>query len=87
MRSREDTFTFRIGTSQLKAKVQEQPDGSIHASTGGAVRALAGCEEALGLRLAIGGQPVVLPTVYDTSELRSDVNSAVVRYLHEEGVE
>jgi acetyl/propionyl-CoA carboxylase alpha subunit len=27
------------------------------------------------------------PNVYDPSELRSDVNGKVVRYLHEEGTE
>ena len=29
----------------------------------------------------------MVPNVYDPSELRSDVNGKVVRYLHEEGTE
>lgn len=40
--------------------------------------------QALGLRLIIGAQTMMVPTVYDPSELRSDVNGKVVRYLHEE---
>merc|ERR1719410_2092139 len=44
-------------------------------------------EESLGLRLTIGGKTVMLPTVYDPSELRSDVNGKIVRYLHDEGAE
>ncbi|CAL1145523.1 unnamed protein product, partial [Cladocopium goreaui] len=46
-----------------------------------------GQEEALGLRLIIGAQTIMVPTVYDPSELRSDVNGKVVRYLHDEGTE
>ena len=48
---------------------------------------LKGQEEALGLRLIIGAQTIMVPHVYDASELRSDVNGKVVRYLHEEGAE
>lgn len=43
--------------------------------------------QALGLRLIIGAQTIMVPNVYDPSELRSDVNGKVVRYLHEEGTE
>ncbi|CAJ1437757.1 unnamed protein product [Effrenium voratum] len=41
----------------------------------------------MGLRLSIGAQTIVVPNVYDPSELRSDVNGKVVRYLHVEGAE
>ena len=30
---------------------------------------------------------MMVPNVYDPSELRSDVNGKVVRYLHDEGTE
>ena len=34
-----------------------------------------------------GTQTMMVPNVYDPSELRSDVNGKVVRYLHDEGTE
>ena len=37
--------------------------------------------------MVIGGQTIMVPNVYDPSELRSDVNGKVVRYLHDEGTE
>ncbi|CAJ1360967.1 unnamed protein product, partial [Effrenium voratum] len=67
--------------------VREQPDGSLYVSAGNLSQQLKGQEEAMGLRLSIGAQTIVVPNVYDPSELRSDVNGKVVRYLHVEGAE
>ncbi|CAE7605731.1 ACC1 [Symbiodinium natans] len=86
-RKRSDLYAFTINNKTLKAKVREQPDGSLYVSIGSISQQVKGQEEALGLRLIIGGQTIMVPTVYDPSELRSDVNGKVVRYLHDEGAE
>mmetsp|Transcript_87993 Transcript_87993/g.156027 ORF Transcript_87993/g.156027 Transcript_87993/m.156027 type:complete len:2134 (-) Transcript_87993:174-6575(-) len=86
-RSRADVFVFSINGSKIRAKVREQPDGSLYVSVGNSSQLIKGQEEALGLRLIIGGNTIMVPTVCDPSELRSDVNGKVVRYLHDEGTE
>ncbi|OLP76680.1 Acetyl-CoA carboxylase, partial [Symbiodinium microadriaticum] len=83
----QDVYAFTINNKTLKAKVREQPDGSLYVSIGSISQQVKGQEEALGLRLIIGAQTIMVPTVYDPSELRSDVNGKVVRYLHDEGTE
>ena len=85
-RMRSDVYAFTINSKTLKAKVREQPDGSLYVSIGSISQQVKGQEEALGL-LIIGAQTIMVPTVYDPSELRSDVNGKVVRYLHDEGTE
>lgn len=84
-RSRAETLDLKVGSSKMSAKVREQPDGSLYVTVGKTVQSIKGTEEALGLRLMIGAATVMLPQVYDPSELRSDVNGKVVRYLHDEG--
>ncbi|CAE7222177.1 ACC2, partial [Symbiodinium necroappetens] len=86
-RLRSDVYAFSINNKTLKAKVRQQPDGSLYVSIGSISQQVKGQEEALGLRLIIGAQTIMVPTVYDPSELRSDVNGKVVRYLHDEGTE
>eukprot|EP00930_Biecheleria_cincta_P038398 TRINITY_DN26381_c0_g2_i1.p1 TRINITY_DN26381_c0_g2~~TRINITY_DN26381_c0_g2_i1.p1 ORF type:complete len:2142 (-),score=492.71 TRINITY_DN26381_c0_g2_i1:106-6303(-) len=86
-RSRTDSYVFCISNAKIKAKVREQPDGSLYVSVGNVSQMIKGQEEALGLRLVVGGNTVMIPTVCDPSELRSDVNGKVVRYLHDEGTE
>ncbi|CAE8694554.1 unnamed protein product, partial [Polarella glacialis] len=87
LRCRAETYVFSIGNTKIKAKVREQPDGSLYVSVGNSNQLIKGQEEALGLRLTIGTSTTMLPTVCDPSELRSDVNGKVVRYLHDEGTE
>lgn len=86
-RARIDTYVVVIGNARIAAKVRQQPDGSLYVSVGNTNQSLKGMEEALGLRLMIGATTVMVPTVYDPSELRSDVNGKIVRYLHDEGAE
>lgn len=86
-RRRADIYCFSINDQTIKAKVREQPDGSLYVRVGRQSQQVKGQEEALGLRLVIGGQTIMVPNVYDPSELRSDVNGKVVRYLHDEGTE
>jgi acetyl-CoA carboxylase/biotin carboxylase 1 len=84
-RSRQDTYVFKVGEAMIEAKVIEQPDGSLFVKTGNSVKTIKGSEESLGLRLMVGPKTIMLPTIYDPSELRSDVNGKVVRYLHDDG--
>jgi acetyl-CoA carboxylase/biotin carboxylase 1 len=81
-----DLLVFSIGGRSIRAKVREQPDGSIFVSVGKSVMTVFGTEEALGLRLRLEGvATILLPTLYDPSELRSEFNGKVVRYLQDDG--
>jgi biotin carboxyl carrier protein len=71
----------------IDAKVRRQPDGSLIADFGGAVHSIYAVEEPLGLRMVLDGTTVLLPTVYDPSELRTDVTGKIVRYLQDDGAE
>jgi pyruvate/2-oxoglutarate dehydrogenase complex dihydrolipoamide acyltransferase (E2) component len=53
----------------------------------GETHRLSAQEEPLGLRLELDGSNILMPTMFDPSELRSDVNGKVVRFLHEDGAE
>ena len=44
-------------------------------------------DEPLGLRLSLDGVTVLMPTIFDPSELRTDVTGKVVRYLQEPGAQ
>ena len=37
--------------------------------------------------MVIDGSTVMLPNIFDPSELRSDVTGKIVRFLHEDGAE
>lgn len=52
-----------------------------------AVRKVYGQEEPLGLRMIVDGKTIMLPNVFDPSELRSDVTGKVVRFLYQDGEE
>lgn len=91
-------YTFqisRLGPSLLElaiadkkylAQIMAQPDGTFLVSVGATVMSVMGSDEALGLRLRLDGiGTIMLPTVYDPSELRSEFNGKVVRYLQDNG--
>jgi len=81
-----DILSFTIGERVMQAKVREQPDGALFVSVGNSVMKIFGTEEALGLRLRLEGiATIMLPTLYDPSELRSEFNGKVVRYLQDDG--
>jgi hypothetical protein len=67
------------------SRVREQSDGTLLATFCGETHRLSAQEEPLGLRLELDGTNTLLPTMFDPSELRSDVNGKVVRFLHEDG--
>jgi len=81
-----DTLELVIGGKKIVAKVREQPDKSIFVTIGSNVMKVYGTEEALGLRLRLEGiATIMVPTLYDPSELRSEFNGKIVRYLQDNG--
>jgi len=83
-----DSMALTIGKSTFEARYRDQPDGSLYIMSEGRTTQISGIEEPLGLRLKIeGGATVTFPLVRDPSELRSDFNGKIVRYLHGDGDE
>jgi acetyl-CoA carboxylase / biotin carboxylase 1 len=78
-------FSLSINDQTVEVRVREQPDKSLLCTIGGDNYQLYGQEEALGLRMRINGATVLLPTVFNPSELRSDVTGKVVRFLQQNG--
>ena len=63
------------------AQIMSQPDGTFLVSVGATVMSVMGSDEALGLRLRLDGiGTIMLPTVYDPSELRSEFNGKAQFY-------
>jgi acetyl-CoA carboxylase/biotin carboxylase 1 len=86
-RSSPDRYTLTLNGKATEIKFREQPDGSILANFGGMVRKVFGQEEPLGLRMIVDGSTIMIPNVFDPSELRSDVTGKIVRYLQPDGAE
>mmetsp|Transcript_10466 Transcript_10466/g.13856 ORF Transcript_10466/g.13856 Transcript_10466/m.13856 type:complete len:2095 (+) Transcript_10466:147-6431(+) len=82
-----DVLTLTCGDSTIEAQVTENADGSLIARFGGETHRIFGMDEALGLRLVVDGNTVLMPTIFDPSELRTDVTGKVVRYLQDNGGE
>eukprot|EP01041_Mallomonas_annulata_P006607 gene6607-13373_t len=78
-------YRLEINDQVIEAKVREQPDKSLLCSINGDNYQLFGQEEALGLRMKINGATVMIPVVYNPSELRSDVTGKIVRFLQQDG--
>ena len=78
-------YALNINGQGIVARVREQPDKSLLCSIGNDNYQLFGQDEALGLRMKINGATVMIPTVYNPSELRSDVTGKVVRFLQQDG--
>ena len=80
------TMTFTIGGKSITTRLEGRPDGSIFVTVGTTNMKISGTEEALGLRLRMEGiATVMVPTIYDPSELRSEFNGKIVRYLQDNG--
>uniref|UniRef100_A0A7R9U720 Acetyl-CoA carboxylase n=1 Tax=Pinguiococcus pyrenoidosus TaxID=172671 RepID=A0A7R9U720_9STRA len=86
-RTSASSIRLTINGRNVDATFREQSDKSLIVNWGGKQRRLVAREEPLGLRMSLDGTTVLLPTVYDPSELRTDVTGKVVRYLFEEGDE
>jgi len=80
-----DAMALKINDQTIDVKFREQADGSLYVAYGDESHQIFGKEEPLGLRMVLDGVTVVMPTLYDPSELRSDVSGKLVRYTVEEG--
>ncbi|KAL7565355.1 hypothetical protein ACA910_013577 [Epithemia clementina (nom. ined.)] len=69
----------------LSVQVTENAEGSLIAKFGGAAHRIFGMDEPFGLCLVVDGNTVLMPAIFDPSELRTDVTGKVVRYLQENG--
>ena len=78
-------YSVNINGQNVEVRIREQPDKSLLCSVGGESYQLFGQEEPLGLRMKINGVTIVIPTVYNPSELRSDVTGKIVRFLQQDG--
>ena len=87
LRTASNSVRLTLNGASVDVTIREQPDKSLLVSFGGKQRRLIATEEPLGLRMSLDGTTVLLPTVYDPSEMRTDVTGKVVRYLFEEGDE
>lgn len=80
-----NNYLLQINDQVIEIKLREQPDKSLLCNINGQENLqLFGQEEALGLRMKIDGQTVMIPKVYNPSELRSDVTGKIVRYLQQD---
>jgi acetyl-CoA carboxylase/biotin carboxylase 1 len=96
-RTREDSFALTVGESTIDARIREQADGSLYVQQGDRVTHVRGTEESLGLRLTMtsssnakstaSAATLTFPNLRDPSELRSEFNGKVVRYLHSDGAD
>lgn len=77
-------FSLSINGQDIEVRIREQPDKSLLCTIAGENYQLFGQEEALGLRMKIDGATVMIPTIYNPSELRSDVTGKIVRYLQQD---
>ena len=81
-----ELYELGIESNKIVAQVRQQPDGALLVSVEGHVSKVSGSEEPLGLRLRLQNVgTVLLPTIFDLSELRSDFNGKVIRFLIPEG--
>ena len=78
-------YLIHINGQDIDVRIREQPDKSLLCSIQGESFQLFGQEEALGLRMRINGKTVMIPTVYNPSEMRSDVTGKIVRFLQADG--
>lgn len=81
---------FLVSTPEgqsIEAKIRERADGALVAIFGGEQHEIEGLEEPLGLRMILDGQTWLLPTVFDASELRTDVTGKLIRFLQDDGAE
>jgi len=80
-----DIYRLTINGKSIEARVTETAEGALLATFGGETHRIFGMEEALGLRLVLDGSTILMPTIFDPSELRTDVTGKVVRYLQDNG--
>mmetsp|Transcript_69508 Transcript_69508/g.77743 ORF Transcript_69508/g.77743 Transcript_69508/m.77743 type:complete len:2082 (-) Transcript_69508:1966-8211(-) len=82
-----DIYRLTVAGSTIEARVTETANGALLATFGGETHNIFGMEEPLGLRLVLDGVTILMPTIFDPSELRTDVTGKIVRYLQDSGGE
>merc|ERR1719469_396406 len=82
-----EIFRMTINGVGFDVEVIESASGGLIAKFGGETHRIFGMEEPLGLRLVLDSVTILMPTIFDPSELRTDVTGKVVRYLQENGAE
>jgi len=80
-----EIFSFSINGNVIEVRVIKTAEGALLANIGGETHRILGQEEPLGLRLVLDGATILMPTIFDPSELRTDVTGKVVRYLQDNG--
>lgn len=86
-RTADDVYRLTLGGNTIEAEVTLAADGALLATFGGESHRIFGMDEPLGLRLVVDGNTILMPTIFDPSELRTDVTGKVVRYLQDNGGE
>merc|ERR1719469_1647008 len=82
-----EIFHMTINGVGFDVEVIESASGGLIAKFGGETHRIFGMEEPLGLRLVLDSVTILMPTIFDPSELRTDVTGKVVRYLQENGAD
>jgi len=83
-----DTYLFTLGSNSIEVVITETAEeGKLLVSFGGEMHSVFGVDEPLGVRLIVDGNTIMMPSVIDPSEFRTDVTGKVVRYLKENGEE
>mmetsp|Transcript_11790 Transcript_11790/g.25461 ORF Transcript_11790/g.25461 Transcript_11790/m.25461 type:complete len:2085 (-) Transcript_11790:120-6374(-) len=80
-----EVYRFTLDGNVIDAEVTETAEGALLADFGGESHRIIGMDEPLGLRLSMDGNTILMPTIFDPSELVSDVTGKVVRYLQDNG--
>ncbi|CAB9498987.1 Acetyl-CoA carboxylase 1 [Seminavis robusta] len=82
-----DVYRFTLGSNTIEARVTPTAEGALLATFAGETHRIFGMDEPLGLRLVLDGNTILMPSIIDPSEFRTDVTGKVVRYLKENGEE
>lgn len=78
-------YTLKINGQDIDVRIREQPDNSLLCIIQGESYQIFGQDEAVGLRIRVNGKTIMIPTVYNPSEMRSDVTGKIVRFLQQDG--
>jgi len=80
-----EVYRLTLGGNVIDVEVTQTAEGVLLATFGGETHRIFGMDEPLGLRLSLDGTTILMPTIFDPSELRTDVTGKVVRFLQDNG--
>jgi acetyl-CoA carboxylase/biotin carboxylase 1 len=78
-------YRMTLNGNSFDVDITVTAEGALLATFGGETHRIFGMDEPLGLRLSVDGVTILMPTIFDPSELRTDVTGKVVRYLQDNG--